>query len=122
MINDLRATLPHATANPKDFANVLNSYVEPWNNELGKEILFQHVRNLVPYYLNSVSSDLRTLGRPTLIIWGEKDEQIPVKYAERLHREIPQSELIILPGAGHLSLFDAPDAIASALKNFITNR
>lgn len=121
LIKDLRETLPRASANPQAFAKVINDYVEPWNSKLGKEILFQHVRTLVPYYLNSVSSDLRTLGKPTLIVWGEKDEQTPLSYAERLHREIPQSQLVVLPNAGHLSLFDAPDGVAKALVDFTAN-
>ncbi|GCE19248.1 alpha/beta fold hydrolase [Dictyobacter kobayashii] len=121
LIKDLSETLPRATVNPRAFAEVIKDYIEPWNNKLGKEVLFQQVRNLIPYYLNSVSSDLRTLGKPTLIIWGEKDEQTPLSYAERLHREIPQSQLVVLPNAGHLSLFDAPDGVANALVDFVKN-
>jgi pimeloyl-ACP methyl ester carboxylesterase len=119
LIKDLRETLPAGTTNPKAFANVIKDYVEPWNNEHGKELLFQQIRNLIPYYLNSVSSDLRVLGKPTLIIWGEKDEQTPLSYAERLHRDIPDSQLVTLPNAGHLSLFDAPNGVADALNAFI---
>ncbi|GCE05230.1 alpha/beta fold hydrolase [Dictyobacter aurantiacus] len=121
LINDLRETLPRGSANPQAFAKVISNYVDPWNNEIGKEILFQQVRNLIPYYLNSVSSDLRSLGKPTLIVWGERDEQIPLSYAERLHREIPQSQLVVLPNTGHLALFDAPDGVARALSDFVTN-
>src|SRR6266567_2056567 len=88
VINDLRATLPQASQKANAFKNTVNQYVDPWNSELGKEVLFQHIRLLVPYYTNSVASDLATTGKPTLIIWGEKDEQTPIKYAQRLHREI----------------------------------
>ncbi|MGH2509100.1 MAG: alpha/beta fold hydrolase, partial [Ktedonobacteraceae bacterium] len=58
-------------------------------------------------------------GKPVLIIWGAKDQQNPVKYAERLQREIPDSQLVIVPNAGHLVLFDAPDQVASALIHFL---
>lgn len=118
---ELRATLPRAVTNTKDFAKVIDRYIEPWNSHLGKELLFQHVRLLVPYYSNAVSSDLKVLGKPTLIIWGDKDQQNPLKYAARLHREIPESRLVIVPDAGHLILFDAPDKVASALSDFIKN-
>ncbi|GAC1393157.1 MAG: alpha/beta hydrolase [Ktedonobacteraceae bacterium] len=119
MIRDLRATLPHAVADTKRFDTVLNTYVEPWDSELGKELLLQHIRLLIPWYVNSVSSDLKVVGKPTLIVWGEKDQQIPVHYAERLHRDIPESHLVIVPNAGHLILFDAADAVANALVDFI---
>jgi len=119
LIRDLRATLPNGVQNTKDFQNVLNDYVEPWDSELGKEVLFQHIRLLIPYYCNSVASDLKVLGKPSLIIWGEKDQQMPLEYAERLHREMPESHLVIIPDAGHLILFDAADAVANALKDFV---
>lgn len=119
MIRDLRATLPKAVVNSKDFNKVINDYIEPWNSELGKEVLFQHIRLLIPYYVNAVSTDLRVFGKPTLILWADKDEQVPLKYGERLHREIPGSQLVIIPNAGHLVLFDAPDAVSRALADFV---
>lgn len=116
---ELRATLPNAVVNTRGFAQMLDQYAEPWNSHVGKEVLFQHVRLLVPYYVNSVSSDLKTLGKPVLIIWAEQDQQNPLKYAERLHRAIPGSQLATISNAGHIVLFDAPDKVASALNNFI---
>ena len=116
---ELRATLPNAVANGKSFANVIDQYAEPWNSHVGKEVLFQHLRLLVPYYVNSVSSDLKALGKPALIIWAEQDQQNPLKYAARLHRDIPGSQLVVIPDAGHLVLFDAPNVVANALNDFI---
>lgn len=122
LIRDLQATLPNAVVNTRGFANAVKQYVEPWNSELGKEVLFQHIRLLIPYYTNSVSSDLKVVGKPTLIIWGEKDAQMPINYAERLHREIPGSALVTVSNAGHLILFDAPDAVARAVVDFVNGR
>jgi pimeloyl-ACP methyl ester carboxylesterase len=119
LINDLRKTLPAGVENVEGFNAVIDDYIAPWNNELGKEVLFQHIRLLVPYYINAVASDIAVTGQPTLIIWGEKDEHIPIKYAERLHREIPHSQLVIIPNANHLVLFDAPEAVAEVLVDFI---
>lgn len=118
VIRDLRLALPKAVVNTKDFNKVINDYIEPWNSELGKEVLFQHIRLLISYYVNAVSTDLQVFGKPTLIIWADKDEQMPLKYAERLHREISGSKLVIVPNAGHLVIFDAPGAVSKALADF----
>jgi pimeloyl-ACP methyl ester carboxylesterase len=118
-IKDLRNTLPQGSANGKAFEQVLNNYVDQWNSEVGKEMLYQHIRLLIPGYSNSVSSDLKVMGKPTLIIWSEDDQQFPLKYGQRLHREIPDSQLVTVPDAGHLILFDAPGAVADALTRFI---
>jgi pimeloyl-ACP methyl ester carboxylesterase len=90
-----------------------------WDSELGKELLFQHIRLLHPNYSNSVASDLKVLGKPVLIIWGEKDQQMPLRLAHRLNRDIPASQLVVIPDAGHLLLFDAPAAVARALLDFV---
>jgi pimeloyl-ACP methyl ester carboxylesterase len=119
LVKDLRSTLPQAVQNTKGFAKVIDNYVSPWNSELGKEVLFRHISLLIPTYINSVSSDLKDLGKPVLIIWGEKDEQTPIRYGQRLQQEIPGSLLATIPNAGHLVLFDAPDAVSQALGDFI---
>ncbi len=119
MIRDLRATLPSGVVNSKGFDDVISAYVDPWNSELGKEVLYQHIRLLIPYYVNAVSTDLRLTGKPTLIIWGEKDEANPLADGERLNREIPNSQLVVIPNAGHLILFDAPGAVADAITRFV---
>mgnify|MGYP001221665339 CR=1 FL=1 len=121
MMRDLRETIPNGAyhADRLKDKDALNTYLEPWDSDLGKQVLFQHIRLLLPNYSNAVSSDLRTMGKPTLIIWGEKDAQIPLKFAQRLHREIAESRLVIVPDAGHMILFDAPDQVANALSDFI---
>ncbi|QBD80151.1 alpha/beta hydrolase [Ktedonosporobacter rubrisoli] len=119
VIRDLRTTLPHAVQNIKGFDEVLDKYVEPWDSEVGKEVLYQHIRLLIPYYLNSVATDLGMAKKPTLLIWGEKDQQIPLQYAERLHREIAGSRLVTIPDAGHLTPFDAPASVANTISDFI---
>lgn len=119
--NELRANLLKAVVNTDAFAKTIDQYIAPWNNHVGKEVLFQHVRLLVPYYTNAVSSDLKVLSRPTLLIWGEKDQQNPITYAERLRRDIPGAQLVTVPDAGHLILFDAPDEVVRALKTFVSS-
>jgi pimeloyl-ACP methyl ester carboxylesterase len=119
LIHDLRETVANGVYQADRFKDALDAYVEPWDSELGKELLFQHIRLLHANYINSVSSDLKTMGKPALIIWGEKDAQMPLKFAQRLHREIAASRLVIVPDAGHLILFDAPQQVANALSDFV---
>jgi len=121
MMHDLRETIPNGAYHGDRLKgkDALKPYIEPWDSHLGKEVLFQHIRLLLPTYSNSVSSDLKTMGKPALIIWGEKDAQIPLKFAQRLHREIAGSRLVIVPDAGHMILFDAPEQVANGLSDFI---
>src|SRR5216683_7133366 len=44
MIKILQETLPNASNNPQRFKDAMGNYLEQWNSELGKEVLFQHIR------------------------------------------------------------------------------
>ena len=119
MIRDLQSTLPNASSDPDRFKEAMNPWIEQWNSHLGKEMLFQHIRLLIPGYSNAVSTDLKVMNKPALIIWGENDKQVPLMYAQRLHHDIPESRLVIIPGVGHIVSFDAADQVASALSDFV---
>ncbi len=117
---DFKATFPKGAANPRAItSDILEHYLAPWTSELGKENLFQHIRKQLPNYSMSVASDMKWVNKPVLIIWGEKDEVLPPAYAERLHRDIPGSQLALLPNTGHLVLEEAPDDVARCIGKFI---
>ena len=118
VLNDLRATLAQGSAQPKTVTQRLEAYVSEWDSELGKELLFQHVRLMKPLYLNSVGSDLRRLNIPVLVLWGEADRVTPPALGERLAREIPGAKLVTLPGTGHMALVDAPNLVAKEIVSF----
>ena len=120
VLADLRNTLPSAAAKAKYLAgSKLDAYVNEWNSEVGKELLFQHVRLMLPLYSNSVSSYVRQLTIPVLIVWGEADQITPLQIGERLAREIANAQLKVVPGAGHLILDDAPEAVGAAIADFV---
>ena len=56
---------------------------------------------------------------PTLIIWGDADDIIPVSHAHAAHAAIPGSELLIINGAGHFPQIEAPDQFLAGLLDFI---
>ncbi|MEU4424116.1 alpha/beta hydrolase [Actinoplanes sp. NPDC024001] len=52
---------------------------------------------------------------PVLVVHGDRDPVFPLPHAEALHRAMPGSELLILPGVGHDVPRPAWDAFVSAL-------
>ena len=56
---------------------------------------------------------------PTLIIWGERDDIIPVSHAHTAHEAIPGSRLVIIEGVGHFPQIEAPDQFVAALVDFV---
>ena len=55
---------------------------------------------------------------PTLLVWGDHDARSPVPVAEALHAAIPGAELVVIPGAGHESNLEAPQAFNEAVLRF----
>jgi 3-oxoadipate enol-lactonase len=53
---------------------------------------------------------------PTLVLVGERDEETPLSYAQALAQGIPGALLRIIPGAGHVSNLEAPEAVNAALR------
>lgn len=72
---------------------------------------------LLPY-----EGKLAALGVPTLLLWGENDEFAPVSGAKRFERELPDTELVAVEGAGHFVFEDAPERCADAVTAFLAAR
>lgn len=56
---------------------------------------------------------------PVLIIHGADDQLIPVSEAEAMHKAIPNSNLVIVPGAGHLPNLEQTDFFNDAVIDFL---
>ena len=56
---------------------------------------------------------------PTLIVWGERDNTIPLAHGRAAHEAIPGSRFETLPGAAHFPHLEDPDGLAAVLRDFI---
>jgi pimeloyl-ACP methyl ester carboxylesterase len=56
---------------------------------------------------------------PTLILWGDRDEEVPRSAVDRMGGAIPGARVVVLPGAGHFPFQDAPEAFARELRAFM---
>jgi 3-oxoadipate enol-lactonase len=63
--------------------------------------------------------ELGAVRAPTLVAVGERDKQDFHAIAERLAREIPDAELVVIPGAGHLPSLERPDETAALVRRFL---
>ena len=55
---------------------------------------------------------------PTLLVWGELDARSPLTVAREFARAIPHAELVVIPGAGHMSNLERPDEFNVAVRDF----
>ncbi|MCT1433265.1 alpha/beta fold hydrolase [Dietzia maris] len=55
---------------------------------------------------------------PTLLIWGRDDARSPLRVGEGFHEAIPDSTLVVIEGAGHLSHLERPEQVNRAIRQF----
>jgi pimeloyl-ACP methyl ester carboxylesterase len=65
------------------------------------------------------TADLARITVPTLIVVGSEDTLTPPSESAAMHRAVPQSQLVTIPHAGHLSNLEAPAAFNRALASFL---
>jgi pimeloyl-ACP methyl ester carboxylesterase len=63
---------------------------------------------------------LQRVTMPTLIVWGTTDRLAPPSLAERLHRELPRSQVVMIPGCGHLAVIECRAKAMPAITEFLS--
>lgn len=66
--------------------------------------------------------DLRTIHVPALVLWGERDQWLDPKVADRLVNALPDGRLVRLPGAGRLIPEESADRMNELLLDFMKRR
>jgi pimeloyl-ACP methyl ester carboxylesterase len=46
-------------------------------------------------------AEIATIETPTLIVWGDRDQFLPVEQAVTLYRWLPNAQLAVIPDADH---------------------
>lgn len=64
---------------------------------------------------------LRNIFVPTLLIWGERDVDVPLRIAREMETLIPQSRLEVLPGLGHNAHLENPNLFYGVIKKYVQN-
>ena len=88
-------------------------------------LLRQGNRKAVVEYIQQLMAEdyalhqkLSTIQTPTLILWGDKDNLIPLKFASRFDKDMKNSQLIIYKGVGHIPMEEIPEKSAADVERF----
>jgi pimeloyl-ACP methyl ester carboxylesterase len=55
---------------------------------------------------------------PTLLIWGERDARSPLRVAHQFEQAIPDTKLVVIRGAGHMSNLEQPETFNDTVREF----
>lgn len=62
---------------------------------------------------------IQTIQQPTLILWGEEDNWIPVEHAHRFFDDLPNGKLVTYEGIGHVPMEEIPEETARDVELFL---
>jgi pimeloyl-ACP methyl ester carboxylesterase len=96
--------------------------LRPLEDPGSREAFLQTLRSVIDVRGQRVSAVdrlylLRSL--PTLIVWGERDNTIPLAHGRAAHEAIPGSRFETLPRAAHFPHLEDPEGLARVLREFL---
>jgi pimeloyl-ACP methyl ester carboxylesterase len=104
------------------YMQALARALRPLENAEARQAFLQTLRAVIDVHGQRVSATdrLYLLERtPTLIVWGERDNTIPLKHGREAHEAIPHSYFTTLPTAAHFPHLEDPEGLSDALRGFI---
>jgi pimeloyl-ACP methyl ester carboxylesterase/phosphatidylglycerophosphate synthase len=94
-------------------------YARALREENAEYAIAQVAAQVEPPGLAALTDSIGLFQVPALVLWGEHDPVIPIEFAHRLHAAISGSDLVIIPGVGHVPQEEDPEPTARALIAFI---
>lgn len=66
---------------------------------------------------------VQKVAAPTLVLWGEEDRWVPLEsHVLSFMRDLPDAELVVYPGAGHIPMEEIPRTTAADADEFLQGR
>ena len=96
--------------------------LRPLSQPGAREAFLQTLRSVIDVRGQRVSARDRLYlldSMPTLVVWGERDNTIPLEHGLATHRAVPHSRFETIPGAAHFPHLEEPEALADILRDFL---
>jgi pimeloyl-ACP methyl ester carboxylesterase len=96
--------------------------LRPLQSAESREAFLQTLRAVIDVHGQRVSATDRLYlleALPTMIVWGERDNTIPLAHGREAHVAIPQNRFETIAGAAHFPHLEAPDALSALLRDFM---
>lgn len=99
----------------------MDRLAEPWLTDDGQPAFYRQIAQADQRYTDEVQDRYPTIDIPVLVCWGVEDTWLPPAKGQELVAMIPNAQLRLIDGAGHLLQEDAPAQLTEALLTFLQN-
>lgn len=83
---------------------------------------YKDAGNMKDIFVNTLkedlTEDLAKIKTDTLLIWGERDRAVPLRYGKKMYQLIKNSKLIVLEDRGHFPHIKDPERVAYHVRDF----
>lgn len=93
----------------------IESVIRPLHAKDGHHAVLMSGRN---WDANRIEEDAHLVNHPTLIIWGEEDNVIPIRCGETLYNSILNSRFVVLKNCGHVPQEEKPELFVNLVSEF----
>ncbi|WP_343562278.1 alpha/beta fold hydrolase [Kiloniella sp. b19] len=114
----LRAHLETAVNHPMK-PDMQEALLAPWLGTEGQAAYYRQVAQYDYDFTTELERLYPEITIPTLIMWGQQDQWLPLANGEKLHELIPHSSFEILPDAGHFAMLDTPQLFRNRLEDWL---
>jgi pimeloyl-ACP methyl ester carboxylesterase len=119
---DLGERLQRRGAGAGVYAQAIARALRPLERRGARQAFLQTLRSVIDVRGQRVGAldRLHLLdGFPTLIVWGERDNTIPLSHGRRAHESVPGSRFETLPRAAHFPHLEDAEGLAAVLRDFL---
>ncbi|HHW39158.1 MAG TPA: alpha/beta hydrolase [Bacillales bacterium] len=103
-----------------DHSLITENHVREFGRPLEEKGFYTSLLRLLRYREGDLSSeDLKTIDKPTLLLWGREDRVVSFRIGERLADDLPNAKLITYEKAGHLLTEERSQEVYQAILDFI---
>ena len=76
------------------------------------------IRTARRWSANRIEREVSLIRRPTLLVWGDQDDHIPLEDAFKLRDAMPNAKLVVFRNCGHLPPAESPAQFVKVVADF----
>ena len=79
------------------------------------------IRTVRRWDADRIQREAHLITQPTLLVWGDNDAEVPLRFGQHLHSAIKGARMVIIQNCGHLPHEEFPKAFIEVVGGFCAN-